>query len=402
MISVIIIGLITGIIHPQLREKLELLKEHETIQVIVHMKSQADLSILSEKTTKAEKIVYLEEFVRLHQAGLANYLKSFGKTVTIDQTWWIFNGLMITATGDIIEVVAAREDVNYIVDNFEIKLENNYCKYSNETGTRTPEWNISQIMADSCWVAGYDGATIIVGNIDTGVDVDHPAFHGRWIPGGWYDAVNGQPAPYDDNGHGTHVMGIICGGDGLGPFADDVGVAPGAQFICAKAFDSGGSGQSSWIHNCLQWFATQNAVISNNSWSEGTTISVEFWSDCLNLRSFRIFPVFSIGSGGPGFGTAKAPGNFPVVIGVGASDYNDTLLPGSGRGPAPNLPPWIDAVYWQRPDWNRIKPDLVAPGVNIRSCIPGGSYANWNGTSFSCPHVAGGLAICMQKNPNLP
>jgi bacillopeptidase F len=91
------------------------------------------------------------------------------------------------------------------------------------------------VSAPLCWNDGYDGSGIVVGNIDTGVDHDHPCFGTRWVSGGWYDGVNGQPDPYDDHGHGTHTMGTICGGDGNGPFADDVGIAPGAQFIAAKA-----------------------------------------------------------------------------------------------------------------------------------------------------------------------
>jgi bacillopeptidase F len=225
---------IAGVIHPQLADKLSLLDNNEPFQVIVHMKAQADLSSLPKETTKTEKILYLQEFAKSNQANLINYLESFGENVTIDQTWWIFNGLMFTSTKDIIEAVAKREDVDYVIDNFNCYIDVEHEKHEANTGARTPEWNISKIMADSCWNYGYDGTGIIVGNIDTGVDINHPCFGNRWVPGGWYDGINGQPDPYDDHGHGSHVMGIICGGDGNGPFVDDIGVASGANFIAAK------------------------------------------------------------------------------------------------------------------------------------------------------------------------
>ena len=197
-------------------------------------------------------------------------------------------------------------------------------------------------------------------------------------------------------------MGIICGGDGVGSFTDDIGVAPGAQFICAKAFNNLGGGQSSWIHNCLQWFAAQNAKIVNNSWGSASTTSLEYWNDFLNLKSLGIYPVCAIGGSGPGSGTACTPANYPILIGVGSTDINDNIASFSSRGPAPNQNPWTDTTYWQRPDWNRIKPDIAAPGVTIRSCVPGGGYAVYYGTSFSCPHVSSGMAICMQENAYLP
>ena len=221
-----------GIIHPQLAEKLEVLNENETIEVIVHMKAQADLTTMPKGTPKAEKIQYLQYFAAQHQADLIGYLESLGDKVTINQTWWIFDGLMFTSTEDIIEAVAAREDIDYVIDNFDSYI--TPLNKGEEIEPRTPEWNISIISADLCWNDGYTGAGIVVGNIDTGVEESHPAFGGRWVPGGWFDGINGQPNPYDDHGHGTHTMGTICGGDGNGPFADDIGVAPGANFIAAK------------------------------------------------------------------------------------------------------------------------------------------------------------------------
>ncbi|RLI51862.1 MAG: hypothetical protein DRP09_18785, partial [Candidatus Thorarchaeota archaeon] len=208
---------VAGVIHPQLAEKLNTLENNEAIQVIVHMKKQADWSMISENATKAEKILYLQSLAETEQADLLNYLEGLGDKITDLNTWWIFNGLTFKATRDIIETVAAREDVDYVIDDFVITIDDvKIEKEDNGGGVRTPEWNISIVSAPQCWNDGYDGNGIIVGNMDTGVDVNHPALAGKWITGGWYDAVNGQSTPYDDHGHGTHTMGTTCGGDGNG------------------------------------------------------------------------------------------------------------------------------------------------------------------------------------------
>lgn len=388
-----------GVIHPQLAEILETLPENEPFQVIVHMNTQADWSTISEGTPKSDKILYLQSLSESNQADILAYLEGLGSRATDLATWWIFNGLTFTATKDIIEAVAAREDVDYVIDNFMIYLDTSVGETVEPA--LAPLWNITLVSAPLCWNDGFDGSGIIVGNMDTGVDVDHPAFGGRWITGGWFDAVNGQPNPYDDHGHGTHTMGTTCGGDGNGAFDPDIGVAPGANFIAAKAFNASGGAATQDIHDCFQWFATQSAQVVGNSWGSSATTSLEFWDDCVNWRSLGIYPVFSSGNSGPGAGTAGTPGNFPTVTGVGATDAGDDIAGFSSRGPAPNQAPWNNTSYWERPDWNLIQPDISAPGVSINSAAPGGGYQSMQGTSMACPHVTGAVALCLQKNPTV-
>lgn len=388
-----------GVVHPQLSEILKTQPANEPIAVIVHMVRQADWSSVDANATKAEKLLYLQNLSEADQADLLAYLASLGDKVTVNQTWWIFNGLMFTSTKDVIEAVAARADVDYVIDDFIIYLDD--ARKPGNDEILTPEWNITKVSAPLCWNDGFDGSGVIVGNMDTGVYKDHACFGGRWVAGGWFDAVNGQPNPYDDHGHGTHTMGTTCGGDGNGSYTYDIGVAPGANFIMAKVFNSSGSGQSSWIHNGFSWFAGQNAVVVGNSWGSSSTTSTEYWNDCMNWRNLGIYPSFSIGNNGPGSGTAGTPGNFPTVTGVGATDSGDNIVSFSSRGPAPNMSPWTDTQYWERPDWNRTKPDISAPGNNIRSASPSGGFAYMSGTSMACPHLTGAVALCLQKNSSL-
>ena len=113
----------------------------------------------------------------------------------------------------------------------------------------------------------------------------------------------------------------------------------------------------------------------------------------MNWRNAGIIPVFPIGSSGPGSGTAGTPGNSPIVIGVSNGP--------PATGPASDQSFWNNPQYWMRPDWNLTKPDISAPGVNVYSSLPGGSYENMSGTSRASPHVAGAIAIIRQKNPEI-
>ncbi|MEO0276401.1 MAG: S8 family serine peptidase, partial [candidate division WOR-3 bacterium] len=302
------------------------------------------------------------------------------------------------ATKEVIEELAKREEVEYIIEDFVIQIEE--VRNSEELTPLTPPWNIIRVKADSCWMIGYTGEEIIIGHMDTGVDVNHPALAGKWLSPYWYDPINGQTNPYDDNGHGTHTMGIILGGDGLGPFQYDIGVAPGAKFVACKVCNSSGLCASSAIHSGFQQIATwksQGVPIAavSNSWGSSNTTSLEFWDDCMNWRNLGVFPVFLLQRTGSVPGTVGTPGNFPIVIGVGPA--SDTTQ----KGPAPNQPPWNDSQYWMRPDWNLTKPDICAPNLNIYSSLPGGSYGYMSGASLATPHVTGAIAIINQKNPIL-
>jgi len=327
------------------------------------------------------------------------FLSSNHEEVEDLRSFWIFNGLSLKTTKSILLALTERDDIEYITLDSKIKLDETSLPIKINSSNRDPGWNIKIIQADSCWTAGYTGANIVVGTLDSGIDTSHAAVRGKWVPGGWYDAVNGYPYPYDDIGHGLFTMGIICGGDGLGPSPDDIGVAPDARYICAKAFDSGGAATFLNVHRCFQWLAEQRARIICCPWAENSLMSLEFWDDCLNLKALNKIPVFKIGTeqnAQPG--SAKTPGNYPFVFGIGTTDSLDDRASWSCRGPAPNQYPWNDTTFWIRQDWNFIKPDFTAPGVSIRSAEIGGGYDFSDGTAWSGAHAAGALAILLQKD----
>jgi len=378
---------------PELETVLDAAEPDDLIDVIVHTRRQANLDALPPGTGYGGKLAHLQDVAELAQRDILAWLATTDARNV--RSFWLVSRIALAATPAVIRTLAARDDIAYIFDDFVVTID-----YRASEGEPLPpvdlqEWNITKVRAPECWSAGFNGAGIVVGNIDTGVQTSHPAFGGRWrSSNGWYDAVNGQSSPYDDNGHGTHCMGSTVGGNGIG-------VAPGATFIAAKALAANGSGNSSWFVACFDWMAgTGRPDILSNSWGSDRTST--YWFNYVNnLRSLGIIIVGAIGNSGPGGSTSMPPGSYPNVIGVGATTSTDAIASFSSRGPAPNQAPWNDSGWWPRPDWNLINPGISAPGQNIRSAVPGGGYYNLDGTSMAAPHVAGAAAILLQKDATL-
>jgi hypothetical protein len=387
-----------GKLTPELESQLAIRGEQEKVYVIVRMireypyENVKNLSI----STKANTF---REIALNSQKPLIDYLKQFPDKVEIVRQFWVFNGFHMKATKDIIEEVALRNDVWFISHNKIFKIPP--LKKETAPSCRGIEWNIQKIKADSCWAAGFTGKGVVIGHIDTGVYPDHEALQGK-STGYWFDGISGEPLPYDDHNHGTHTLGTILGGDGFGPFENDIGVAPDAKYVCAKGFNSKGWGTYESLDPCFEFMADLKVIIDiravSNSWGDDNSTALDFWPHCETWKSLGIFPVFANGNSGPGTGSACTPGNYPFVIGVGATDINDNIASFSSRGPAPDLDPWNNPVNWYRPDWNLIKPDISAPGVHVRSAIANGNYAYYQGTSMATPHVCGAVAILCQKN----
>ncbi|MFN8454306.1 MAG: S8 family serine peptidase [Anaerolineae bacterium] len=322
---------------------------------------------------------------------------------------WIVNAVAAKGTLDMVLALAARPDVAVV--RLDKKIEIGDWRFVSDkfqstaggqnaiSNLQSPfEWGVSKIRADLVHTAlGLTGAGVVVANIDTGVDWQHPALQSRYrgytgpgkLPqhlGNWFDATtNPATYPIDGNGHGTHTMGVMAGTNGIG-------VAPGARWIAARAFDSSGIAQSSWLHSAFQWVLAPNGNpalapnIVNNSWSNQFGISSEFQPDIQALLTAGIFPVFSAGNNGPDVGTVGSPASLDIAFAIGATDINDEIALFSSRGPSP---------------WNKIKPEVTAPGKTVLSSLPGGAYGELSGTSMAAPHVAGVVALMLQASPAL-
>ena len=262
----------------------------------------------------------------------------------------------------------------------------------------TVAWGVERIRADQVWNGlGINGSGIVVANIDSGVDWQHPSLRARYRGYGngtifdhahnWFDATDeGASYPVDQEAHGTHTMGSIVGLDGIG-------VAPGATWMACKGLNGDGYGLSSWLHACFQFLLAPNGDptyapdVVNNSWGSDDGRNTEFREDVIAMRAAGIFTVFSAGNNGPKAGTVGSPGSFPESIAVGATDPEDEIAYFSSRGPSP-----FGGI---------IRPTISAPGVRIVSSVPGGIYKTLNGTSMAAPHAAGTAALLLSANPSM-
>jgi bacillopeptidase F len=387
-------------ITPELTKIMGQVPPAQKITVIVHMNAEYPAGLMA-GLTAAERGTVMKEIAFGSQRDIVQYLSTLpGDKAEMGGRFWIFNGFHLRATRAVIEALARRDDVWFVGDNGTVQLEN---IKPTELSPRAAEWNIRKVQADSCWQAGFGGTDVILGMVDTGFMTTHEALSGKWLSPYWLDAVYGQPTPYDDFGHGTAVAGIICGGDGPGPQANDIGVAYGAKIIPTKAFDQNGSAQTVWLDSCLQYLADLRVSgialrCVNNSWGTSTTTDLHWWAIMLNFKNIGVLPACAVGGYGPGPGTAGVPANYPTVIGIGATDSSDIIASFSARGPAPDQSPWNDSTYWYYPDWNLLKPDVSAPGVNVRTSYNNGGYVTYSGVSFSTGHVTGGVALFVQKD----
>ena len=270
-----------------------------------------------------------------------------------------------------------------------------------------PEWGVEKIGAPGAWDEGILGQGVVVASVDTGVDFTHPALVNQYRGNNgdgtfthdynWWDGTGtcgGEPC--DDVGHGTHTMGTMVGGDGPGPFTPDVGVAPGARWIAAKGCAPDGCPEDALLSSG-QWILAPTDLngenpdpslrpdVVNNSWGGGPgdpfyMATVQAW------RAAGIIPIFSSGNPGPFCGEGGSPGDFNEVFSSGATDINDQIADFSGRGPSP---------------FGKVNPDVVAPGVNVTSSVPGGGYEAFDGTSMAAPHVTGTIALILSGKPAL-
>ncbi len=251
----------------------------------------------------------------------------------------------------------------------------------------------------------YDGSGITIAFLDTGISPTKD-FEGRILV--FRDFINGRTAPYDDNGHGTHVTGIACG-SGVLSGGKYRGIAPSASIASLKTLDSTGKGSASDILAGMQWIYDNKSKYNIRIVNLSIGTSAASGEDPLvraaeALWDSGITVICAAGNNGPAPCTISSPGISRKIITVGSSDdENETSIWGmalknfSGRGPT------LDCV---------IKPDILAPGSSIVSCLSADAkredikirdkyYQILSGTSMSTPIVAGAAAALLQKDPTL-
>lgn len=226
-------------------------------------------------------------------------------------------------------------------------------------------WGIDRINAELVWHGGNTADPIKVGVIDTGISKSHPDLKTN-IKGG-VNIINPLKSWDDDNGHGSHVAGIIAA---LNNSVGVVGTGPASDLYAVKVLDRNGSGFLSNVISGIQWSVAHGMKVVNMSL--GTSFDIQSMRDA--VKAAHDAGVVVVAAAGNSGGSVIFPAAYPEAIAVSATDQNNQLASFSSRGP---------------------EIDLAAPGVNILSTYKGTNYAILSGTSMATPHVTGSAALVL-------
>jgi len=312
---------------------------------------------------------------------------------TVEATWQVLGGVTAQLTPQQIRKLAGRDDVIQIEADREVHA---------AMSTARRWYGVDQAVSDFGVTGDRSGALktftrtdIVACIVDTGIDASHVDLNqGQVIA--WKDYVNGRARPYDDNGHGSHVAGILAGqGDGSSVYR---GVAYGTALVGVKALNSSGSGTTSSIISgvnfCVSNKATYNVRIINLSLgSAGSSDGTDALSRAVNAAADAgILAVVSAGNGGPGASTIGSPAAAAKALAVCS-----LVDPGKGGF-------FLSAFSSRGPTADgRTKPDICAPGERITSVKAGSGsgYTTLSGTSMAAPFVAGVAALMLDADPAL-
>ncbi len=375
----------------------------------VVLENQANVSSAADIASYPERRQYVYDTLVSHANTTQAELRSTFDQLGLDyQPYYLVNAIQVNG-GPLLRLwLLTRPEVDRVLDNPWMRPLP--APPPTSTGVQTsftgPDWNLTNIAADRVWnELGVTGEGIIVGQSDSGVQGDHPelaaAYRGQ---GGqndfnWYDPWNGTTQPTDIGGHGTHTLGSILG--------RSTGVAPGATwYACVNLARN--LGNPALYLDCMQFMLapfpqngdplqdgdpTLGAHVINNSWGCPELEGCDAGSLLYAVRSLRaagVFVVVSAGNDGPACGTLNTPlAIYDEAFSVGALDRYGQIASFSSIGPVTS-----DGS-------GRVKPDILAPGVDVLSSTPGNTYASFSGTSMAGPHVVGVVALMWSANPAL-
>lgn len=433
-------GYAQAVIDPLLSEEMARRNDDEKINVIVIMKSQYDRAQMNRQAsyfaTRSERREFvvneLKAFAEATQFDLRRSLDEMRRNdMTTEPTvLWMANALGLSANKAAIADLARRNDIEIIGYD----IERNWIPDGEEatpaSATREITPNVTQVGANQVWDLGYTGEGIVVAVIDTGVNYNHldVADHlwdgGTEFPHHGFDVFNNDNDPMDDHGHGSHCSGTVLGD---GTAGSQTGMAPDATLMCVKCLNANGSGGATPISAGIQWAVehgcdlfSMSLGISNSTIAERTLLR----QTCVAALDAGVVAAIAAGNEGNQMWQAPIPNNVRVPgscpppymdevqgenpgdlscsVCIGAVNYNDAAANFTSRGPVT----WTNTEfgdYPYEPGIGLIRPDVCAPGVDIKSLNyqTNTGYTSMSGTSMATPCAAGCMALMLSKDPNL-
>ncbi len=357
----------------------------------------------------------------LHNSSMIQLDKWINKN-QVNEDFWLGNSVIVQLSKNEVLELSSNPQVRWmeLTSENQIVVEDVEMEEgsSEEDAINGVEPGLLAINAHKMWARGYTGKGRKALIIDTGIWSEHPSIADAWVgkrepaQQSWYGFDS--PVPKDKgNSHGTHVTGTVLG---LDPNNNDtVGVAFDATFMAADPVATRTSERKGlfstvrafeWVLNPYNRFPTTYKLpdVINNSWGRSTEDSPDictnpFGDAVAACQLAGIAVVWSAGNNGPGTNTIGAPATITrnpyLVFTVGAINGNNSNYPIAGfssRGPS----------YCAKAGIDSIKPEVVAPGVAVRSAVDQDGYASYQGTSMAGPHVAGAVLLLKEAFPNLP
>ena len=418
------------------------------IKINIVLKAQFDAMELSRMAnafpTKVGRRLFvvnsLKNQAEESQRDLLSYLNELEIKGLVEEIrpLWIVNSVSCYAEESLMDKISQRDDVLavYQVEEFSLPEDEDMAIPAERGDGREIAENVVKVNADKVWELGYTGEDVLVAIIDTGVRLDHADLQGRFWDGGaeypnhGYDFYSHDNDPSDTNGHGTHVAGTIVG---TGASGTHTGVAPGAKIMVLKVFhgEDNLTEPTMWVE-AMQFAVEHGADLMNMSLGQplpDASVKLMLRQACDNTLAAGVVAAVCAGNSrqiqmlAPVPYNIWSPGDCPpphlhddqlvnaggtsCVICVGAVDFNNALGGFSSEGPST----WSDVAQYNDYPYSSgsptniglIRPDVCAPGVNIKSLDfnTTNSYCLKSGTSMATPCVAGTIALMLSKDHEL-
>ena len=424
----------------ELQYEMQQVAENDLFRINIRMKDQYDVESLlnlrhSLKPNELREYVVneLKSFTERNQQGILaelNYYLRSGEVNAI-RSLWIVNVINCYATSEVIEQLATRPDVVRIdIDEERVLINPEYgITQESSDGSKEITYNVLKVNAPAVWDLGFTGQDVVVGVLDTGVRYTHNDLSGNmWThpdyPYHGWDFINDTNNPYDDNGHGTHCAGTIAGNGASG---SQTGIAPNAKIMALKIMDYSGNGTEVGVWAGIQFAVEHGANVLSMSfgWLHAWSPDRQAWRTTMS-NTLAAGVIASVAAGNEGDEQYSYPipdnirtpsdcpppwlhpdqtlqGDISAVVSVGATNSSDAIAGFSSRGPVTwqSIAPFNDYPY--NPGIGLIRPDIVAPGVDVKSLSYSSNtdYTTMSGTSMAAPCVAGIMALMISKNDYL-